>query len=218
MFLKKQPVTFVLIAALGAAAFTGCGTTAGYKQVDRTGEGIADFRTEIVNGSKAIDATVKALNDIATSATTDPRKAFEAYSKSVDKLESAADRVTDRAKTIQADGKTYFANWEKQLSEVKNPEIRELAVQRKARLQETFARIKEVVTPLKSQFNPWLSDLKDLQKYLSNDLTVAGIDAAKLSITKAQNQGADVQRSIQAVVSELNSVAAAITPASAPKK
>lgn len=218
MFLKKQPVTFVLIAALGVAAFSGCGTTAGYKQVDRTGESIADFRTEIVNGSKAIDATVKALNDIATSATTDPRKAFEAYSKSIDKLESASNRVTDRAKTIQSDGKAYFANWEKQLSEVKNPEIRELAVQRKARLQETFSRIREVVTPLKAQFGPWMSDLKDLQKYLGNDLTVAGIDAARASITKAQSEGADVQRSMQAVVSELNSVAAAITPSTVPKK
>ncbi len=218
MSLRQQPLTLALVVAVSLSAFPGCGTTAGYKQVDRTGEGIAEYREEIVNGSKAIDATMKALNDIAASATTDPRKAFEAYSKSVNKLQSAADKVMDRSKSMQADGKAYFANWEKQLAEVKNPEIRELAVQRKARLQETFARIKEVGAPLKAEFGPWMSDLKDLEKYLSNDLTIEGIDAAKGLFQKTQSEGAEVQRSMEAVISELNSVAAALTPAKVAKK
>ena len=43
--------------------------------------------------------------------------------------------------------------------------------------------------PLKAQFDPWLSDLKDLQKYLSNDLTISGVDAAKSLFAKTQAEG-----------------------------
>ena len=60
-----------------------------------------------------------------------------------------------------------------------------------------------------------MSDLKDLQKYLSNDLTIAGVDAAKPLFAKTQNAGLEVQKSMDALVAELNTVAASITPAKA---
>jgi hypothetical protein len=115
-------------------------------------------------------------------------------------------------------GDAYFAQWQKELADVKNPEIQKLAMERKAKMSETFDNIKKVYEPLMTQFDPWLSDLKDLQKYLSNDLTMAGVDAAKGLITKATSNGVEVQKSMDALVAELNTVAAAITPAKVPEK
>jgi hypothetical protein len=34
----------LMLCAGSAALFTGCGTTSGYKQADKTGAGIAEFR------------------------------------------------------------------------------------------------------------------------------------------------------------------------------
>ena len=62
-----------------------------------------------------------------------------------------------------------------------------------------------------------MSDLKDLQKYLANDLTIAGVDAAKPLFAKTQAEGLEVQKSMVALVAELNTVAATITPAKAAK-
>ena len=176
------------------------------------------FREEILNGKKAVDATVKSLGDVAASATTNPRKAFEAYTKSVANLESTAAKVTKRSKDMQEQGKAYFAQWEKQLAEVSNPEIKKLAAERKAKLQETFASIKTAAEPLKAQYAPWMADLKDLQKYLSNDLTIAGVDAAKGVFAKTRAHGAEVQKSMDTLVAELNTVAATLTAAVEPKK
>lgn len=217
--MKQNPLhkTAVLLALVAGASWllAGCGTTAGYKEADKTGAGIAEFRDEVLNGKKAIDTTMAALDQIAATATTDPRKAFEQYSKAVADLESTAAKVRKRADDMRAQGQAYFDQWEKQLAEVKNPEIQQLAAQRKAKLQETFASIKKVAEPLKAQFDPWMSDLKDLQKYLSSDLTIAGIDAAKPLFEKTHTEGLDVQKSMDALVAELNTVAAAITPAKA---
>ena len=41
--------------------------------------------------------------------------------------------------------------------------------------------------PAYEQFNTWQADLKDLQKYLGNDLTIEGVDAAKSLDRKDQN-------------------------------
>ena len=216
--MKTKSIKTLLLTTLAAAALsTGCGTTSGYKQADKTGAGVAEFREEILNGKKAIDATMKSLDQIAASATTDPRKPFEQYAKSVANLESTAAKARKRAEDMQQQGKTYFAQWEKQMAEVQNPEIRNLASQRKAKLQETFDSIKKVAEPLKTQFAPWMSDLKDLEKYLGNDLTIAGVDAAKGLFAKTRTEGVEVQKSMDALVAELNTVSATITPATAKK-
>ncbi len=207
-----------LLAALTAGAgwlLVGCGTTRGYKQADKTGAGIAAYRDEVLNGKKAIDATMASLDEVAASASADPRKAFEKYSKNVDNLESTAAKIKKRGQDMREQGQAYFTEWEKQLAEVKNPEIQQLAAQRKAKLNETFSSIKNVAEPLKAQFDPWMSDLKDLQKYLSNDLTITGIDAAKGLFTKARSGGMEVQKSMDALVAELNTVSATLTPAKA---
>ena len=200
-----------------AALFAGCATS-GYKQADKTGAGIASFREEVTKAKLAVDDTVKSLGMVATSANTDPRPAFIQYSKSLANLESTAAKAKKRAQDVKAQGQTYFSNWEKELAEVKNPEIKNLAVQQRAKLQASFDSIRTVSAPLKAQFDPWLSDLQDLRKYLSNDLTIAGVDAAKDLFAKTQAKGFEVQKSMDALVAELNTVAATLTPANVKAK
>lgn len=202
------------LAVAGAAlVFSGCGSTKGYKQADKTGAGIASFRDEIGKGKVAIDATMKGLSDIASSANTDPRKAFEEFSKAVSNLESTANKIKSRAQSMREKGEAYFTQWEQELAQVTNPEIRALAEQRKAKLRETFESVRKYTEPLKAQFEPWMSNLKDLEKYLGNDLTIAGVDAAKPLFTKTTEEGLEVQKSMDGLMAELNTIAATITPA-----
>ena len=210
---NKGLVTFTMMAAGAALLLSGCGTTKGYKQADKTGVGIAEFRDEITKGKTAIDATMKSLSDVAATANTDPRKAFKQFSEDVADLQSSAEKIKARAQAMKDQGQAYFKQWEAELNQVNNPEIRTLAEQRRAKLQETFESIRKVTEPLKAQFAPWMSDLKDLEKYLANDLTIAGVDAAKPLFTKTTEGGLEVQKSMDAVVAELNTLAATITPA-----
>jgi uncharacterized phage infection (PIP) family protein YhgE len=212
---KLNQILAITALTAGVLLSSGCATS-GYKQADKTGAGIAEFRDEVVNGKQAIDATMKSLGDIAASANTDPRKAFDQFSKNVANLDSTANAIRKRAQDMQAQGESYFKKWEEDLATVNNPEIRNLAETRKAKLQQTFASIRQYSEPLKGQFEPWMSDLKDLHKYLSNDLTIAGVDAAKELFKKTSVGGVEVQKSMDALVAELNTIAAVITPAKVP--
>jgi Protein of unknown function (DUF2959) len=207
-------LTLITTSLAAATLFTGCAST-GYQQADKTGAGIAELRTDITKAKTAVDATVTALGQVAVTANSDPRPAFEKYAKSVANLESASVKVKKQAADVKAQGQAYFANWEKQLAGVQNPEIRNLAVQQKAKLQAAFDTIKTAAAPLKDQFDPWLANLKDLKTYLANDLTISGVDAAKPLFKKTQAEGLEVQKSMDALVAELNTVAATLTPAKA---
>jgi hypothetical protein len=216
---KCAGVIGLSLAVAGAAlVFSGCGSTKGYKQADKTGAGIASFRDEIGKGKEAIDTTMKALSDIATTATTDPRKAYDQYTKAVANLDSTANKIRSRAQSMQEKGQAYFTQWEAELAQVANPEIRALAEQRKAKLRESFDNVKKYTEPLKAQFDPWMSNLKDLDKYLGNDLTIAGVEAAKPLFTKTQEEGIEVQKSMDGLMAELNTIAATITPAKVAEK
>lgn len=211
---KRMRLIALVTAALAATTlFTGCGSTAGYKQADKTGTGIAQFREELTRAKLAVDDTVKSLGQVAVTANTDPRPAFVQFSKSLANLEATAAKAKTRAQDMKAQGQAYFASWEAQLAQIKNPEIKNLAVQQRAKLQATFANIRTVAAPLQAQFDPWLSDLQDLRKYLSNDLTISGVDAAKSLFARTQTEGFEVQKSMDALVAELNTVAATLTPA-----
>lgn len=207
-------------AAVLAAAQVLNATTAsaaGYKLADKTGESIAEFRDEIVNLKKSVDATMAALDKVVLTAATDPRKAFKDFDKSLPRVDDSAKKAKKRAEDMKSRGQAYFKDWEKELDSVNNPEIRKLANERKAKLQSTFDSIKNFMEPARDKFNSWLSNLKDLKNYLGNDLTIGGVDAAKDLIAKAKDDGHEVQQNLDKVIAELNTIVATLTPAKANK-
>jgi capsule polysaccharide export protein KpsE/RkpR len=212
-----RTLAFAALTAAGVLVAGSSVSAAGYKLADKVGESIANFRDEIVDVKKAVDTTMGALDKIVTEATTDPRKAFKAFDDSVPKVDSAAAKAKKRAEDMKARGKKYFETWEKELAGVNDPDIRKLAEERRTKLQATFDNIKSSMEPARDQFTAWLADLKDLQKYLSQDLTVSGIDAAKELIAKSKTEGVHVQQTLDKVIAELNTIVATITPAKVKK-
>jgi len=202
-----------LIASAGLFLTCGQASAAGYKLADKVGESIAEFRDEVVDVKKEVDATLASLDKIVAQATVDPRKAFKEFEKNVPRIDSAAGKARKRAADMKEKGKDYFSKWEKELAAVNDPDIRKLAEERKAKLQAAFSKIRSSMEPVRDQFHTWLTGLKDLQKYLNNDLTIAGIDAAKDLIAKNKSEGLAVQQSLDTVIAELNTVVATIMPA-----
>jgi hypothetical protein len=205
------------MASVATALLIGC-ATAGHERAEKTGANIAAFRNDVLNISKSVDGTMAGLNQIIQTANTGPVKAYNKFADSLARLDAAVATAKARAKEMQAAGDTYFKEWEKQLETMTNPEIRAAAVAQKAKLQATFAEIKPLAQKAKEDFEPFSSDCHDLQKFLSNDLTITGVDAAKSLIDKTVTHGQAVQKSLGNLMAEMNAISAAITPAKAPKK
>jgi hypothetical protein len=208
----KKIHLLALVVASAALVVNGCKTT-GYKQADKTGEGISNFRDEVINVQEAVADSLVTLDQLVAQATTDPRDAFKDFSKAVGDVESAAKKARSRADTMRSRGEAYFKEWQDQLQTLNNPEIRALAEERREELQKVFSSISEVMQDAKAKFEPFLADLIDLRTFLSTDLTIAGMDAAQDAIEKVRVNGTEVKASIDKAVAELNKVAALLTPA-----
>jgi uncharacterized protein YoxC len=207
--MKKSTLTLALAAlAIGLA---GCGTPSGYQQADMTGESINKLRNIVTGIKTSVDDCQKAMDGLAAAASTDPRPAYETFAKSVDKVNAAAENAKKQAEDMRTRGQAYFQQWEKELAAVQSEDIRKRALERKAKLQETFDSIKEVAQAAKTSFEPYSSDLKDLKTALGLDLTVQGIDAVKKQFKKTKAEGMEVQKNLDALIAELNTVVAAIT-------
>ena len=87
-----------------------------YKQADKTGASIAEFRDDMITIKKEADATMAALDKVVATAPTDPRKAFKANShKAVPRIDDAAKKAKKRSVDMKARGQAYFKEWEKEL-------------------------------------------------------------------------------------------------------
>lgn len=210
----SQLIATVLVA--GATLWLAGCATSGYQKAEKTSAGIVEYQTEITKGKQAIDATLQALGQVTETADTDPRAAFHLFTRNLATLESVTAKVRKRNQELKAKGDAYFKRWQQEIATMQNPEIRQLSEEQKVKLKATFDGIQGHVDPIKAKFDPWLSNLKDLRTYLSNDLTSSGINAARGLIVKAQGDGAEIQRSLDALTSELNTVANSLTPARLP--
>ena len=210
-------ITSTLTSLAVVALLSGCATS-GYKQADKTGAGIAEFRNEVVNLKQAVDGAMVNLTKITEVAASDPRKAYQAFAKSVDNVEKSRAKAGKRAASMKAAGEAYFEQWEAQLANIDNPEIRNLAAERKAKLSEIFGKLRPQLEQARDDFDPFLADLKDLRTFLGQDLTIAGVDSAKSILKKTRDHGMQLQKSLDSLIDEMNSVSAALTPAKLPVK
>jgi len=204
-----RKIAVKLSAAVACALLAGCSTPSGYQLADKTGKSMAEFRQQTIAMKQAVDGTVKALDQISETASTNPRSAYEQFVKAVDKLASASASARKSGQEMTERGQAYFSQWQQEMAQVQNADIRQLAEQQKA-------KIKKLTVPLHTQFDTWMTDLQGLKSYLGNDLTVTGVNAAKNLFQKSQAEGMDVQKSLEALEAELNTVAATITPANVP--
>jgi hypothetical protein len=109
---------------------------------------------------------------------------------------------------MKSRSKEYFAEWEKQGDNYANPQIRELSEERRNKLAEIYNQVHKAGGGVKNAYLAYLSDLKEIHLYLSNDLTPKGLESIA-PVANKTNQDLEVLRaSIQPVIAALDGIKA----------
>ena len=177
MKLRKQLPAFFTLLLLGTTTLlSGCATT-GMDRSVKTSNSIRDVDTEIRKMIVQLDVTSGSLDSLTSPGQSDLKKNFDSYSDQLVKLESEGKLVLKRIEEMKLRSKEYFDEWEKQGDTFTNPEIRELSAERRVKLAEIYAKVPTEGTGIKSAYIAYLNNLKEIQKYLSTDLTPKGVEA-----------------------------------------
>lgn len=208
MELRKHSLTFCTLILLGTAAFLGGCATTGMDRSVKTSNSIRDVDGEIRKMVVQIDVTSASLDALVAPGQQDVKKAFKTYSQELDKFEHEGKRTLKRIDEMRAHSKEYFDEWEKQGNEYKNPEIRALSEERRIKLAEIYARVPAAGAGIKVAYTAYLTNLKEIQVYLSNDLTPQGLTTIDPVVKKAAQDKEALKSSVQPLLAAMDEIKA----------
>lgn len=175
--MKLRHYTCCTLLLLGAVAFMGGCATTGVDRSARASNSIQDEDKEIRKLMVQIDVTGASLDALMVAEAPDLKKPFDTFSEDLENLDQEGKRTMKRMDQMKSRTQVYFAEWEKEGESYTNPEIRELSAERRSRLAGIYAQVPEAGMGIKGAYHAYLTDLKEIQRYLSNDLTPKGLEA-----------------------------------------
>ncbi len=163
---------------------------------------------DIQEASRQLDVTGASLDELMRTGQTDVKQAFQAYKDNVEKMETMEKKFAKHAEQMKAQGNNYFEEWKKEGSEYSNPEIQQLSNQRREELRKVYDKIAENSIGVDQAFKTYVSDVREIQTYLSNDLTTKGIAAIAPTSEKVVSDGDSLKYAIQKLQTAIQDVRA----------
>jgi DNA polymerase III delta prime subunit len=201
--MKKK--TLIMI---GLATLLASGTQASQELLARS---IQDARLETTRTSEQLAATLEALTALTKQKTGDLRPAYNTYCAEVAKTQSAAAWTKTRVQWMASDGRKYFQDWQTTVSGIANESLRKKSQKRLDAVQKSYGKVETSLKLAAEKFNPFLSDLVDIQKALASDVTPGGVKAIKSTVGSANWNHKYVDHAIKSALKEMDKMAKALS-------
>jgi SMC interacting uncharacterized protein involved in chromosome segregation len=199
-----------LALAAALTALIGCATS-NYEKGAATSTSIDDAANKIGAGKAKIAAVLTSLNDLVNVTQGDLVPKYTQFKTAVSDLQSTAKDVSDRVADMRAKGNEYFNAWDQQLALIKNEDIKSRSTERKNTVQKEFTDIQKSYTEVQISFQPFMSNLKDIQTALDSDLTMQGIASIKPAAETANQHGVKLEASVEKLDAEFRDLGVAMS-------
>ena len=191
MKLIRNLLTIATVVGLA----TGCAST-GKDKSARTVKSLAESSSLIEKANGLMGQTLTQLNDLVANPAPDLQKQFAAFNSSLNKLGDVDKAVRRQAEEMKLMSAAYFAKWDEETARMQNEDIRHRSQARKQEVAARFDRISRQYDETKTAFQPFMADLRDVQNFLTTDLTKGGLAAIKIPTAKATSDAIELRASI----------------------
>jgi predicted nucleic acid-binding Zn-ribbon protein len=202
----------VVLGALALVAGCASPPPSGVDRAEAAAESMAMVRSLTNECRKQIDETLSALNAVSAAKSGNTKPAYEKFVAEIEKSRSLAGKTKATADAMRAKGRAFFADWEKEIETIKDPEMKARAQARTIERSKQYASIEETMGTAKGRWTTFSSDLKDLKTYLDNDLNAKGIESAANQFKKTNLDGTELKNCIGDLSDILDKVAAELAP------
>jgi hypothetical protein len=198
-----------LLAAGAAAAAAGCATK-GYERSANTAEQVRAVGASVEGLRKQSETALASMNALLGQPRDGLRDKFEAFSREVDALASAEASYRGSVQSMKRSAADRFQTWEQESSQIGNADMRAKSGERRNEVMGIYKTCETAAEELAAQAGPFVTDLLDLRKVLSIDLTPGGIDAATDLSGKVRDGNKKVDSASKPVVSAVEKAADAL--------
>ena len=196
----------VLALLLASLVLVGCQST-GTDKAAAASSSLEAYNTGLQKGLGDVDRAVDMLKQLSD-ATGQLRPQFETLQAAIATLDSHAQRLRSMRETMTANKNAYFAKWNENNSAIKDPELRKASEGRRTEAMSAFEKLSKDVTDGANLFKPFMSKLKDIEKYLDVNLNAAGIKAVGEKVKEIAAEAGPVKEKVAAVQADLESLIA----------
>jgi hypothetical protein len=208
MKFRNHSLAFLTVCLLANASFLGGCATTGMQRSVKASNSIEEVDTEMRKMVVQIDATAASLDAVVSPEQSDLKKSFGVYSDNVVDLEKTGTKVLNRMDEMKVNTKDYFAEWQKEGDAYTNPRIRELSEERRNKLADIYAQVPTANDGVRESYLVYITDLKEIQGYLSNDLTPNGVTAITPIAHKSVQNLDNLKASLRPVIYALDEIKA----------
>lgn len=206
-----------MLLALVLTALVALPVAAQSKESQKSVESLNAVLKSIEKGRGEVQAAMDSLKALGSGGDANLSKNYKTFSKSVDSLNKTRQTVVSKADDMRARREEYLAAWQKKSSEVTNPEMQAHMQQRAEAVKQVFESLQPAGDALRAAFPPFLSDLNDISKMLSVDLSTAGVTAAKPIADKVVANGNIILESLGTYITTLTQIRDQVSPKTAKK-
>ncbi len=171
---KKHNNLLVLFLLSTAITVSSCSTTGMQRSEDvqSSMENVNSHAEVLVGQIDAIDAS---LSELTRPGQQDVKRAFNSYTENVSKIKKMEKNFTSQLNGLKTKGNKYFEQWNDKDNDYENSEIQKSSDERREAFKNTFEKIQRNSEGLSSSLKTFVSNVNQIQQYMSNDLTTKGI-------------------------------------------
>lgn len=214
--LNRTVTATAMMLTLGFAgsALSGCAATAGsgYERAGSTSESLTVVREEIAEAKPKVSETVNTLENLVNRPAADLKPQFEEFAAAVREAERRERRISSRVTTYENRRDSYMERWQADIDEISNVDLRDRALSRKSETRDSFADLDEKLATMQEDYDALLDQLNDLRRFLSSDLTIAGISSIRTDTEEARELEGQLQDAMDDAIEALDEIAGNIAP------
>jgi hypothetical protein len=185
--------------------------------VDRSSRAASTMQrttTLVTRSQQQVDATTAALDRLMSSSGTDLKKAFDAYAKQVARSRDVSRDLAEAHKEMIESRDNYFKGWTADAESIQDPELKRIAQERRAALNERAGSLVDAFTGVKQGMDTWLVSLTDIEKFLGNELTDGNVStlASTAKVGQVKSEGDALKQRLADAERVIADVRMQITP------
>ena len=194
-----KPVNTILLLCLSVVfAVTACSTT-GMQRSENVQSTMQTVDNDIKEIVVQLDAIGASLDELTKPGQADLRKAFDLFSDNASGIKKMERDFSKHASQMEDAGKVYFEEWDKDSQKYDNPDIQRRSNERRETLGQTYDKIAQNNVGVKEAFQNYVSDINEIDRFLSNDLTRDGIDSISTISDNVVNNGTHLKNELQSL-------------------
>lgn len=192
---KKISAILIASSLIILISIIGCSST-GMQRSQQTSTTMETMDKDIKIVIGDLDATGASLEALMRPNQQEIKKTYDSFKENVTKIEKKESDFIKHSEEMKKRGKDYFAEWEKEGNTYKNAQIQELSEQRREELSIIYGQIAQNSVGVTEAFKTYLSDMREIQIYLSNDLTTKGVEAIAPISKRIVSEGDNLKYSL----------------------